>query len=202
MKITWNGHSCFTLSTSDGTVVMDPYEDQSVPGYQPLKLTADLVLCSHEHSDHNGRQCVALSGKACSVEVETIASWHDEVNGAKRGNNTIHILNAEGMRVAHLGDLGCALSAEQVSLLQNLDVLMIPVGGFFTIDAKQAAEIVRQLSPRVVIPMHYRQGIHGYPVIATVRKFRALCADPVDYPTNSMTVDAETPHQTAFLKNP
>ena len=106
------------------------------------------------------------------------------------------------MRVAHLGDLGCALSAEQVSLLQNLDVLMIPVGGFFTIDAKQAAEIVRQLSPRVAIPMHYRQGIHGYPVIATVRKFRALCADPVDYPTNSMTVDAETPHQTAFLKNP
>ena len=202
MKITWNGHSCFTLSTADGTAVLDPYADLSVPGYKPLKLTADLVLCSHGHSDHNGSQCVALSGKPCSITVETIASWHDDAEGAKRGDNTIHVLGTEGMRIAHLGDLGCELSAEQINLLQDLDVLMIPVGGFFTIDAEQAAEIIRQLQPRVVIPMHYRQGIHGYPVIATVRKFRALCTNAVDYPDNSMTVDADTPAQTAFLKNP
>ena len=202
MKITWNGHSCFTLSTSDGTVVMDPYEDQSVPGYQPLKLTADLVLCSHEHSDHNGRECVSLSGKPCGIGVETVASWHDDAKGAKRGPNTIHILTAEGMRIAHLGDLGCELSEEQIERLQNLDVLMVPVGGFFTINAVQAAEIVRQLQPRVVIPMHYRERGHGYPVIATVKKFRDLCADPVNYPDSSMTVNADTPRQTAFLKNP
>ncbi len=202
MKITWNGHSCFTLSTTDGSVVLDPYADQSVPGYRPLKLTADLVLCSHEHSDHNARQCVALSGKPCGIAVETVASWHDDAKGAKRGENTIHILNAEGMRIAHLGDLGCELSEEQTGLLQNLDVLMIPVGGFFTIDAAQAAEIVRMLRPRVVIPMHYRQGLHGYPVIATARKFRALCTNAVDYPDSSIEIDRDTPAQTAFLKTP
>ena len=202
MKITWNGHSCFTVSTADGTAVLDPYADQSVPGYRPLKLTADLVLCSHEHSDHNGRACVALSGKPCSITVEEIASWHDEAEGAKRGPNTIHVLGAEGMRIAHLGDLGCELSEEQIGLLQNLDVLMIPVGGFFTIDAGQAVEIVRQLQPRVVIPMHYRQGMHGYPVIATLRKFRALCSNAVDYPDNSIEIDKDTPAQTAVLKNP
>ena len=202
MKIIWNGHSCFTVESRDGTVVLDPFADGKVPGFQPLKLSADLVLCSHEHSDHNGRACVALSGKPCSITVEEIASWHDEAEGAKRGPNTIHVLGAEGMRIAHLGDLGCELSEEQIGLLQNLDVLMIPVGGFFTIDAGQAAEIVRQLQPRVVIPMHYRQGIHGYPVIATIRKFRALCSNAVDYPDNSIEIDRDTPAQTAVLKNP
>ena len=200
MKIIWNGHSCFTVESRDGTVVLDPFADGKVPGFQPLKLSADLVLCSHEHADHNSRKNVRLSGKPCTVGVERVASWHDEVQGAKRGDNTIHVLTAEGLRVAHLGDLGCELTEEQAALLKNLDALMIPIGGYYTIDAKQAAEIIRQLQPRVTIPMHYRFGKFGYDVIATLDEFRTLCENPIDYPGRELVLDSETAAQTAILK--
>ena len=113
MKLIWNGHSCFTLATEAGTLVIDPYEDGSVPGLSPLHLEADAVYCSHEHRDHGNRAAVALSGKPCAVEVEELATWHDEAQGAKRGPNTMRIFSAEGLRVAHLGDLGCGLTPEQ-----------------------------------------------------------------------------------------
>ena len=135
MKLIWNGHSCFTLATEAGTLVIDPYEDGSVPGLSPLHLKADAVYCSHEHRDHGNRAAVALSGKPCAVEVEELATWHDEVQGAKRGPNTMRIFSAEGLRVAHLGDLGCGLTPEQAEALSGLDALLIPVGGFYTIDA-------------------------------------------------------------------
>ena len=202
MELIWNGHSCFTVKTNEGTVVLDPFEDGKVPGYKPLRLEADLVLCSHEHADHNARKCVTLSGKPCEVAVETVASWHDDVHGAKRGPNTIHILNAEGMRIAHLGDLGCALSEAQAQALKGLDALLIPVGGFYTISAEQAYKIVQQLQPRVVIPMHYRDAAHGYDVLTSKEDFWHLCSDAVDYDTNSMTLTADTPAQTAFLHQP
>ena len=117
MKLIWNGHSCFTLATEAGTLVIDPYEDGSVPGLSPLHLEADAVYCSHEHRDHGNRAAVALSGKPCAVEVEELATWHDEVQGAKRGPNTMRIFSAEGLRVAHLGDLGCGLTPEQAETM-------------------------------------------------------------------------------------
>ncbi|MBQ3373736.1 MAG: MBL fold metallo-hydrolase [Oscillospiraceae bacterium] len=202
MELIWNGHSCFTVKTKDGTVVLDPFEDGKVPGYKPLRLEADLVLCSHEHADHNARKCVTLSGKPCRVAVETVASWHDDVQGAKRGPNTIHILGAEGMRIAHLGDLGCALDEAQAEALKGLDALLIPVGGFYTISAERAYEIVQQLQPRVVIPMHYRDATYGYDVLSTKEDYRRLCSDAVDYDTNRLTLTADTLAQTAFLHQP
>ena len=168
MKLIWNGHSCFTLATEAGTLVIDPYEDGSVPGLSPLHLEADAVYCSHEHRDHGNRAAVALSGKPCAVEVEELATWHDEVQGAKRGPNTMRIFSAEGLRVAHLGDLGCGLTPEQAEALSGLDALLIPVGGFYTIDAGQAKAVVDQLKPRVVVPMHYRGKDFGYEVIGPV----------------------------------
>ena len=129
MKIIWNGHSCFTLDTAQGRVVLDPYQDGSVPGLSPLRLTADLVLCSHEHRDHGARDSVTLSGRSASVQVEELHTFHDPEQGALRGLNIIRILSAEGLRVAHLGDLGCDLTPEQTERLTGLDALMIPVGG-------------------------------------------------------------------------
>ena len=96
MKLIWNGHSCFTLATEAGTLVIDPYEDGSVPGLSPLHLEADAVYCSHEHRDHGNRAAVALSGKPCAVEVEELATWHDEVQGATRGPNTMRIFPPRG----------------------------------------------------------------------------------------------------------
>lgn len=199
MKIIWHGHSCFTVESSAGTVVLDPYEDGSVPGYPPLHLTADRVLCSHEHRDHGAKQVVRLTGNKDSYLVETIDTFHDDARGSKRGSNRIHILSAEGLRIAHLGDLGCALTAEEQKMLQGLDAVMIPVGGFFTINAAEAAQIVSQFSARVVIPMHYRDGQYGYEVIGELEPFLALCDEVVRYEAGELTLTAQTPRQTAVL---
>ena len=200
MEITWNGHSCFTVKTQEGNVVLDPYEDGKVPGLGPLRLEADAVLCSHEHGDHNFRAGVSLTGKPFSARVEAIPSWHDEVCGRKRGSNTIHILYAEGMKLVHLGDLGTELNREQMETLAAPDVLLIPIGGCYTINAAQALEIVEQLRPRVTVPMHFRRGGVGYDVIATPDEFLARCPNVVEYPGNTLTVDLQTPAQTAVLQ--
>ena len=199
MEITWNGHSCFTVKTQEGSVVLDPYEDGKVPGLGPLRLEADAVLCSHEHGDHNFRAGVSLTGKPFGARVEAIPSWHDEVCGRKRGSNTIHVLYAEGMKLVHLGDLGTELNREQIETLAAPDVLLIPIGGYYTINAAQALEIVEQLRPRVTVPMHFRRGGVGYDVIATPDEFLARCPNVVEYPGNTLTVDKETPAQTAVL---
>ncbi len=177
MKITWIGHSCFKIEKEDYAIVVDPYEDGSVPGLKPVRENADLVLCSHEHADHNFRGGVTLSGRTkMPFSIEKISTWHDEVKGAKRGNNQIFIIDDGENRIAHLGDLGCELMPDQLQKLWNLDAVMIPVGGFYTIDARQAAGLVRRLKPRIVIPMHYRsdRDQYGYDVIGTVDEFTEL----------------------------
>lgn len=199
MRLIWNGHSCFTLETAGGTVVVDPYLDGSVPGLAPIRLRADAVYCSHDHRDHGARELVALTGEKPAVAVETIHTWHDDQQGAQRGPNTIHIFQAEGLRVAHLGDLGCELEPEQLEALKGLDALMIPVGGFYTIDAKQARALVDQLKPRVTVPMHYRGGSFGYDVIGPLEDYLELCGDVVRYPGNVLVLDKDTPGQTAVL---
>ena len=199
MKLTWNGHSCFTLETAEGSVVFDPYQEGSVPGLSRLQLTADLVLCSHEHRDHGARDLVALTGRTPTFSVETISTFHDPEGGALRGPDTIHSLSAEGMRLAHLGDLGCDLTPEQLDRLRGLDVLLIPVGGYYTIDAKQAQALVQELKPRIVVPMHYRTDTFGYPVISGVEDFLALRGDVVRCPGSTLEITPDTPAQTAVL---
>ena len=199
MKLTWNGHSCFTITTQQGSAVLDPYLDGSVPGLSPLALTADAVFCSHDHKDHAARQVVTLTGQSFEAQVETLSTFHDDQQGALRGPNRIHILSAEGMRVAHLGDLGCLPTPEQLDRLQNLDALLIPVGGYYTIDAQQAQALIQTLHPRVVIPMHYRSSSFGYDVLTTVDDFLSLRGDVVRYSSNTMELTSQTPSQTAVL---
>ncbi len=169
VRIIWHGHSCFEINSEKAVIILDPY--QEVPGYGPLKLQADLVLASHEHDDHNARSRVELSKRKVDVQVEIIDTFHDPEQGKLRGKNKIHVLNLAGKRIAHCGDLGHALSEDQLSPLQNLDLLLIPVGGHYTIDADTAAQIVRQTNPDIVVPMHYRDGTAGFDVISTVQPF-------------------------------
>lgn len=196
MKLIWNGHACFTVQTADCVIVLDPYADHYVPGYPPLSLQADRVYCSHDHSDHSAAHVVSLSGHSSAIPVSVLESWHDDVQGAKRGGNRIHILTCEGMKVVHLGDLGCELTPAQTAALQNTDILMIPVGGFYTIGPAQAADIVKQISPRVVVPMHYRGENFGYDVLAGVEDFLTLLSLPVTrLNQNQMEITPETPPQ-------
>ena len=203
MKITWHGHACFTIETTQGSVTVDPFQDNYVPGCGVIRPVSDAVFCSHGHGDHHGVEAVRLTGSPCGVAVETISTWHDEVQGAKRGDNLIHIFSAEGMTVVHLGDLGCELTEEQITKLSSTDVLLIPVGGFYTIDATQAMQIVKQLSPRVVIPMHYKGEGFGFDIIAPVDDFLSLWDGTVKVlDRSSVEVTADTPTQIIVPKLP
>ena len=201
MNITWLGHSCFRVESRGYTAVLDPYADGSVEGLLPVRETADLVLCSHEHGDHNARDLVTLrEGKAPVFRVETISTYHDDKKGAKRGPNTIHILDDGVFRAAHAGDLGCALSGEELEKLKGLDVLMVPVGGYYTIDAAQARTLVNAVKPRLVIPMHYRGQGFGFDVLAELEDYTRLCGDVVYYGGSVLELTKDLPAQTAVLK--
>lgn len=201
MKLTWLGHSCFKVESEGYSIILDPYAEGSVPGYRPVQETADRVLCSHGHKDHGAVECVTLrQGGTSPFTVETIETWHDDQQGALRGSDIIHILDDGQCRVAHLGDLGCELTAEQKDKLRGLTALLIPVGGYYTIDAGQASALADELSPTVVIPMHYRGAGFGYDVIGPLADFTALRNDGKEYPGSALELTPKVEKQTAVLK--
>ena len=163
MEITWLGHSCFKLKGKQATVITDPFSPAI--GYTLGKVAADIVTVSHPHPGHSYVQGVAdeprvlkspgeyESGGVLTVGVHT---FHDNEKGAQRGKNTVFVIDVDDVMICHLGDLGHVLTAEQVAEINGVDVLLIPVGNVSTIDAVQAAQIVRQLEPKIVIPMHYK----------------------------------------------
>ena len=171
MKLTWLGHSCFVIEEKGFRIAVDPF--RGVRGYRDSETEANFVVCSHQHGDHNAVDLVKMVPAKVPnpFYIKEIHCFHDEAQGAKRGPNIIRVFCADGVRIAHLGDLGHLLSEEQIKEIGRLDGLLIPVGGHFTIDAKEAAETVRALAPKAVIPMHYRNGELGYDVISTLDPF-------------------------------
>ena len=202
MKITWYGHSCFQLDSTNGSAVFDPYAPGTVPGLALPQITADAVICSHGHGDHNYAQGVTLTGNRPGFSVTQVNTFHDGNKGAQRGENLVTAIDAEGMRVVHLGDLGHPLSAEQIKELGKVDVLLIPVGGYYTIDAQVAAMIVSVLAPRITVPMHYRGEGFGYDVISTADAFLRLSGNVQRFDTNELEITPDTPSMTALLKCP
>lgn len=200
LELRWHGHACFTLTCSGYTVAFDPFEDNYVPGFGALDIAADLVLCSHEHKDHNAAHVVKqLTGHENPFTVTKIETFHDAENGLLRGNNTIHLLEADGLRVAHFGDIGCDLTNAQKDQLQGLDVALIPVGGFYTIGPEQAMDLVDDLQPKVVIPMHYKLGELGLPAVAELDEFLFFAGEYLEYSGNTIEVDEDTEPQIAVL---
>lgn len=164
MKIKYLGHSSFKLTESTGTsVITDPYSPEV--GFRMPEATADAVTVSHHHFDHDNVKAVGGNPKIIDneasydlpgVEIHAIKSFHDGVRGKKRGENVIFKFRMDGLDICHLGDLGEACTAELIELILPVDVLLIPVGGNYTIDAETAKEYVDRLMPEIVIPMHYR----------------------------------------------
>ncbi len=163
MYISWLGHSCFRIRGSQTTVITDPYSPTL--GYSMSKPSAHIVTVSHQHPGHSYVQDIGgeprlVTGpgeyEISGVLVIGIATFHDGEGGRKRGKNTAYLMEIDEISVCHLGDLGHVLTAEQVEEMENVDVLLLPVGGVSTINASIAAEVVRQLEPKVVIPMHYK----------------------------------------------
>ena len=200
ITIKWHGHSCFSVTADNYTIVLDPFADGSVPGLGNIRPEANSVLCSHYHSDHGCTDVVTVTEKENNpFRILKIDTYHDDAQGTKRGENRIHILEAHGLRLVHFGDLGCMLTPEQRELLKKADVVMIPIGGFYTIDAEQAKEIVSTLAPNVVIPMHYRSDTFGYPVIGRLEEFTEYYHNLVNYDTDTIEISKETKAQTAIL---
>ena len=174
MKIKWLGHASFMITSDAGIrIITDPYMPNERLTYGEIKESADIVTVSHNHGDHNNVAAVGGNPKvvrgAATVEIKGISfngipTYHDDAGGKLRGNNTILCFEVDGIRVCHLGDLGHPLNAHQVAELGRIDVLLIPVGGFYTIDAKVATEVCHQLKPRVIIPMHYKTDKCGFPI--------------------------------------
>jgi len=169
VKIRYLGHAAFFITTADGTkIVTDPYEPGGFGGaigYGPLKEAADFVTVSHQHADHNYVKMVPGNPMVISrageethdgILFRALTTHHDASRGAERGANVVRVIEADGITVCHLGDLGHTLSPEDATALGALDVLLVPVGGTFTVDAKGATAVINRLRPRIAIPMHYR----------------------------------------------
>jgi L-ascorbate metabolism protein UlaG (beta-lactamase superfamily) len=166
MEIQWYGHAAFLITTGQGIkIITDPYKPGGGIAYQAISDEADIVTVSHEHSDHNYAE--GLPGKPRvfrgagrhelrGVVVEGIASYHDDAGGAQRGGNTIFTIDVDGIKICHLGDLGHILSDQEVQQIGQIDVLCIPVGGFFTIGPQEATTVTDQLKPHLIFPMHVK----------------------------------------------
>lgn len=170
MNITLYGQSCFQVSSSEGknnhvSIVIDPF-GEDIGLKLPRKLEANIVLVTHDHSDHNNVKAVSgqplvINGpgeyEAKGVFIRGISGFHDDSQGAERGNITIYTIEAEGIRLCHLGDFGQKeLTSDQLEKIGGVDILMIPVGGVYTIDAGEAIKVMAQIEPKITIPMHYQ----------------------------------------------
>ena len=177
MKIVWLGHAAFFITAQSGTrILTDPYEAGSYDGalaYKPIGEEADVVTVSHQHADHydpegvKGHPEIVLgpgAHTAGGIIFKGIPTFHDPKGGAERGENVVFVFDVDGLTVCHLGDLGHVLTEEQISEIGKVDVALVPVGGFYTIDANEATEIVDRLSSKIVIPMHYKTESCRFPI--------------------------------------
>ena len=173
MKFTWLGHSCFLLEQDGYRIVTDPYT--GVEGYPPLSVSAHAVCCSHRHFDHDAvDQVTMLPPVSSPFTVREVETCHDDQGGALRGANTVRVFTAGGVSVAHLGDLGHQLTAEQLSAIGIVDAVLVPVGGVYTVDAAGARAVCDALCPRCIVPMHYHHAPYGLPNVAGVEDFLTL----------------------------
>lgn len=195
LKITRRGHSCFEFACSEHTAVIDPYK--GVPGYPELSLEAGEVYASHDHDDHGyfgAVRIIAQPGRS-PFRVTTVDTFHDPEGGALRGRNKITIIEAGTVRLAHFGDLGHELSDEQLDAVKGADIIMIPVGGFYTIDGVQAAHIAEATGAKLMIPMHFHRDGRGYDVIDTPDTFmNALSGDIIRYEADGNNVKVVDRH--------
>ncbi|MCK4348005.1 MAG: MBL fold metallo-hydrolase [Thermoplasmatales archaeon] len=198
LQIRWHGHSCFEI-TNDVTLVTDPHDGKSI-GISPPDVTGDIILVSHDHYDHNSIESVVkeksivvkdeIAKTVSGVQIKSIRSFHDEHEGRKRGSNLIYLFNMDDIAFCHLGDLGHLLDEDAVQQIGDVDILFIPVGGNFTIDAEKAWNVINGIKPKIAIPMHYKFGGLSLP-IAEIDPFLAKNNFDVLHVGNEIDIERE-----------
>lgn len=209
MKVKWLGHSSFLVTSDDGVrIITDPYKPGAFGlGYGSIKDQADIVTISHEHDDHNNADGVPGNPQVVrgpglhtvnGIEFKGIACHHDESGGKERGSNNIYCFTVNGIRLCHLGDLGHVLDNDQLAAIGAVDILLIPVGGSFTIDAKGADKVIDQIKPRVAIPMHFQTArcpdfpvCNSEPFLAGKSNVKRLSKPEVEFESGGLPAQTE-----------
>jgi L-ascorbate metabolism protein UlaG (beta-lactamase superfamily) len=204
MRMIWYGHSSFLLTSENGTrVLFDPY--RKFLGYRmPASIDTDLVVVTHDHRDHNQIQVASGNYELVNqppalslrdVTIRGVRTFHDKVNGAKRGGNICFVIEMDGVSVCHAGDLGHLLTDEQIAEIGKIDVLIVPVGGRMTLNGAEAAQVVRQLQPEIAVPMHYGTkalGLLGRIVFETNEPFVKAAGRPVTAGLRTLELGKDT----------
>ena len=197
VTIRWLGHSCFRMEYAGFSLVTDPYEDGYIPGLAPLHVGADAVYCSHGHGDHSAAACVKQTREKAPPDfsVQEFAVPHDHHGGARRGMNTIRQFRFGRLRVVHMGDTGCMPEESTLAALHGCDALLLPIGGYYTVDAEEAFAIAKKIAPRCIVPMHYRGEGFGFDELGTLDAFTGLfaAADVRFLETDAFTLTAAEP---------
>ena len=206
MEIQWLGHACFKITHEGYSVVIDPYNAGYVNGYPELRVKADKVLVSHEHYGHNYREGVILSGRPesdCPFRISTMEVYHDAVFGRLHGTCLVHILEADGLKAVHTGDLGVHLDESEQAQIFGADALMICAGSYRALPAQEVWRLTDEVFPKAIIPMHYHDGKRGYKRLETLDDLiKYYDADEMihRYDTDRITIDEDTEPQIAVLK--
>ncbi len=198
MILTYHGHSMFKIKSARGTVVTDPFEDYV--GFAPPRLSADIVTISHAHPDHNAIDKISGTARRSNpfiitepgeyevgrISVFGTKTYHDTSEGSERGENIVYTVLADNIRVCHLGDLGHELNSDQLDAIGHVDILLVPVGGTFTIDPEAAVKTIRALEPGIAIPMHFKTDRHNQDVFADLKPLETFLkeygVEPVPQP--------------------
>ena len=204
MNIEWYGHAAFKITTENGTrIIIDPYQSGFSDGalsYGTIDDEADIVITSHNHGDHNYTKSIRGkydhvkkqgSYEFKGVKLQTLPTFHDTASGKERGDNLLSVISADGITLLHLGDLGHDLDPETLRKIGKVDVLLLPVGGFYTIDAQAATKIMNSIRPPITIPMHYKTEKCGFP-ITTVAEFTRGKKNVQVLPKSEVKVTAAT----------
>jgi len=194
LDVTWLGQSCFRLRGKNAVVVTDPFPPAVGP---KLRLESNLVTVSHPHENHSHvasvKDAYVIEGpgeyEVAGITVRGLPTYHDGQQGAEHGRNTVYVIELDDVRVCHLGDLGHSLDDRALETIGNVDVLLVPVGGGTSLDGAKAAEVVRQVEPRYVVPMHF-----GHPSLRTelapVERFLNEMGVPESEAQTRLTVQA------------
>ena len=200
ITVQWIGHACYKLTFGDWSCVVDPYDNGTVPGLGDVQAAAHEIFCSHGHHDHNAAHLVRqIRMFAPAPQVIKVNTFHDDAQGTKRGENIIHVFEYDGMKLAHFGDLGHLLSDKQVKEIGDIDVALIPVGGFYTIDCETAKKVAEQVNARVIIPMHYRTEQFGFDVISHIDDFTKQYTNVLATNGDTVEIAPGTPAQVLVL---
>ena len=200
MRVRWHGHSCFEFGDSDVTVVVDPHDGRSI-GIKPPAVTADVVLMTHNHYDHNAVRVVrgrhddflARNGPFTvkGLSVEGLPTWHDAVEGAERGPNTMYLFEMDDISVCHCGDLGCMPDDDVIDRIRNVDMLFVPTGETFTLTLDVLRMFLEEVNPNVIVPMHYRVGGLSIPISPLDDFLEMIPDEAVDYIGNEIDVSRD-----------